>query len=136
MIKELMIGNTVNYQYEAYEVWSIINNSTATNEHYCVDLDSKSADKHLKAIDVNLISPIPLTEDILIRCGFENDIVFEGMVLDCENGCSIGISTSENVCYFRGNIEPYLVDIVPEIAYLHKLQNLVKLLCNQKIELK
>lgn len=124
---EIMCGN-----------YFIHNDNWSSREHKGIfQFDSQHFfELHECTFSLENIEPIPLTEDILIRCGFENDIAFEGMVLDCENGCSIGISTSENVCYFRGNIEPFWVDIVPEIAYLHQMQNLVKLLCNQTIELK
>lgn len=82
---------------------------------------------------------IPLTEDILIRCGFEkkshkwadgsvseNYFWLNDYNVGVDNGfCFLGKKTYDNNAQWICNIK-----------FLHTLQNLVKLLCNQTIELK
>lgn len=79
------------------------------------------------------VSPIPLTKDILIRCGFEN--------YESEHFCLI---ESRNIMLYKRDSEWLLMasdrnttnKCTSNIKHLHTLQNLVKLLCNQTIELK
>ena len=72
--------------------------------------------------DLKNIQPIPLTEEILLKCGFEKDenkmFVFNRKVIYKKN---------DNTFHF------YCCDI--EIKYLHQLQNLYFALTGQELEI-
>lgn len=73
--------------------------------------------------ELNEIEPIPLTEEILLKCGF-----FEGQIgYYFLNDITISV---EGQVYF-GDEETW----VAELQYLHQLQNLYFALTNQELEI-
>lgn len=96
--------------------------------------------KWINGIDVNIISPIPLTEEHLIRFGFDN--VRKNMLM-CHNEYHNN-RINEGAFY----VEPvgdafnhwYLYHkvkmITSNIRYVHQLQNLYFALCGEELELK
>lgn len=80
------------------------------------------------------ISPILITEEWLVKFGFTYNIE-EGWGYDFNIGCSISRS-DDYVWYYFGNIEPFWTDIVPEIKYIHQLQNLCFVLTGEEMSIK
>jgi hypothetical protein len=81
---------------------------------------------------LDLTIPIPLTEEILLKCGFKN-------------GVMLMIDETENVIYFdkydkafytySGLGEPYSYGFKSNIKHLHQLQNLYFALTNQELNI-
>lgn len=120
--KELRIGNYVKY-FSDYE-WSKI---TVLDHNYC-HLNNASS------IDYNEIQGVPLTEDILLKCGFENWYSNEYFLSNgffymnlkfYKNGNIKVTMCGESKKYFKG--ENML------IAKLHQLQNLYFSLTNEEL---
>src|SRR5690606_2449636 len=84
--------------------------------------------------DIHLISelkPIPLTEDILLKCGFETSqwdchSTFRKNI--CSDGCIVISLEHKHV-----EIGDLTLDI--EIKYLHQLQNMFYCLCGKELEI-
>lgn len=77
-----------------------------------------------QAIEINSVYPIPLTSEILEACGFElkEDRYFEkGRVV---------------IYDFGGGIYTLYQYVLPEIKYLHQLQNLYFALTGTELEIK
>lgn len=75
--------------------------------------------------------PIPLTEDWLLRFGFENSKTQDKFFT---KGNNIGISTADNQLRFiQGNFVCQLV--LREIKYVHQLQNLYFALTGEELKL-
>ena len=110
---ELRIGNYVDY-YKNGQVSKI----KALEFGYCHLSDASS-------IEYNLLSGVPLSEEILLNCGFE-EVDFAG---GCYEKEYLTIDTSDfNCCYKRDWLEI-------KIKYLHQLQNLFYILTNQELEI-
>lgn len=121
---ELRIGNWVDLRGSYLQVFSINNTSTATHSKIELDLDSVTLDKHVKWVNISCIEPIPLTEEILLSCGFLN---------------WNGYFSKGNIKYENGNIilKFYSDDayIIKGIKYLHQLQNLYYALTGGDLEI-
>jgi hypothetical protein len=108
--KELRIGN---YVYDNYrEVYKLIVKSDFLNLDYRIEFD--------------ILKPIPLTEEILFKCGFEEDgQLFHNQIALYKNGVG---GFNYNVNYFEHeNLE--------EIEHLHQLQNLYCALTGTELEI-
>lgn len=134
MIQELQLGNQV-------RLFTGIGEHGAEYKHVQVsgiEQDRVRIDDSSYWHPVQSFMPIILTEDILIRCGFTRHKVFMSSA-DQWQGMD-GWSLGDSGWMFRGNLKSAGLRLVgyfnAKIHYLHQLQNLVKLLCNQTIELK
>lgn len=88
-----------------------------------------------EAIHISNIKPIPLTEEILLKCGFENNYDVLYFYLDndnyslCYNPKGFFISTFDD--------DEQISSInVPDFKHLHQLQNLYYAITNQELEIK
>jgi hypothetical protein len=118
---ELRFGNYViveNYNSKYWNKIGKVEGFTRNAEYVSLDINQNSA-FYLKDIE-----PIPLTEEILIKCGFEKP----------DRGCfqykGIRLTQIRDL-YFRGNFP-----IKADIKYLHQLQNLVFSLLNEELTIK
>jgi len=77
------------------------------------------------------LKPIPLTEEILLKAGFERQrFIFSlNYLRDCFSSCSFCISIVEDKLFYD-----WLCANV-EIKYLHQLQNLFKVLTGNNLKL-
>ena len=115
-VEELRVGNWVNYlgdnmQFDEIDLSYLFNPSI---DIYKTDLE-----------------PIPLTEEILLKCGFEksawdNYSTFRNMF--CSEGCVV--ISLEHSCIEIGDL---MLDI--NIKHLHQLQNLYFELTNKELEI-
>jgi hypothetical protein len=117
---ELRIGNLVNYDTAEGDVF--------TNVIDWQDLKWLSEDEQ----GFNLVhNPIPLTEEWLLKFGFEyrKEILFDGWYSKLINYNSIRIFKDEN-----GFFKYY--SSITNIHYVHQLQNLFYCLCGKELTLK
>ncbi len=91
----------------------------------------------LKAFDdlkFGFLTPIPLTEDWLLRLGFvaSKELPNDIFVLHLSKGCYIGIALTKdgnNVCLFIQEVLPSY------IQYVHQLQNLIHALTGEELKI-
>jgi hypothetical protein len=124
MIKsnELRIGNLVNYENEAYCVWSEI-------RKYSVTLDNLKT-RHIGAAAYDEIDPIQLTEEWLLKFGFE-----EKNKWFKKDDVMLGyISTDENLqLEWKTCVGDW---VLINVTHVHQLQNLYFALTKQDLEIK
>lgn len=113
-VEELRIGN--------YYKWY------ADGKYYYFQVDNAFF------MDINVINnsePIELTEEILLKCGFE----LKGIIFRINNGFSnqfdINYSLSRDMFYYDSS--KYGIYTEVEIKYLHQLQNLYFALTNEEL---
>ena len=122
-IKELRIGSVVyiNNIDGVFIINSIEKNSSFTGGYVCImQFGEKSSPNNL--------SPIPLTKELLLKCGFsELDDVYENDNIEVTN-----IDGKFRLTY---NVYEYLIAEKP-IEYLHQLQNLFLDLTDRVLDVK
>ena len=113
--KDLRVGNWLRFNNHTYVQVFEINSDNNT----CNGLDLSNDDFH---------EPIPLTPELLIKCGFEGMVRKNDYILD---GFRIThVHLTENFCYALGNgCNP------PTMKYLHQLQNLYYVLTGKELEI-
>jgi len=137
-VKELRIGNWVSY----------LGNNTRTNSISVGDNGGYVSTFRTGAITQNQIEPISLTEELLLKCGFEWDKAYKAFrsesfcPLICKNDGTDywRIDTSkegyhqeyDNKLYLTSEKE-YTVSDKP-IEYLHQLQNIYYALTGKELE--
>lgn len=128
-IQELRIGNwLIDYSGKPFQ-WSL--------EHFeILTLEKNRAD-----IDEVIKSPIQLTEEILLKCGFSDKDYKQGyMGIDYKSGAMTfdfvlnkpGVMGNWNKCYTFSLPDYRFVNI----DYLHQLQNLVFDITGKELEVK
>lgn len=143
MIKEneLRFGNYViikNYNSKYWNKIGIIEGFSRNAEYISLDINKYSA-FYLKDIE-----PITLTEEILIKCGFEKYNFTE-----YENGYIIEHKEPSKCVYIRTSVMPNIsgfyavfnrcecnkneIQYIKKIEYLHELQNMYQLLTNEEL---
>lgn len=116
---ELRLGNWVDYKGKYYQIYDGIRSLSID------DLDSESLDSHLKNIKLLDLRPIPITEEILLKCGFER---LGKYTFVCDNALmqlEIDVITNKLVHSI----------LAIEVKYLHQLQNLYYFLCGKELEI-
>jgi len=118
--KEARAGNIVMYDNRLFQIESI------SRSLPCLNTDEFG----IGVVDWNNINPIPLTPEILEKCGFEWSIYHQawhkqGFVFDLSERSVGGFFMHKS----RLNSEI----ICPEIQYLHQLQNLYFALTNSEL---
>lgn len=123
-VKELRIGNYINYAYFPNNLESIepVLVSGIIETHISYKEDNKEF-----TYQIEEFRPIPLTEEILIKAGFEKGSVF---IDDLE----ISVNIKNNLLTIQQNGEHFGVQI--DIEYLHQLQNIIFDLIGKELEIK
>lgn len=116
---ELRIGNLVNRLGETTKITAI----------QTIDVGGIGYVSTLKsgAITTSQIEPIPLTEEILLKCGFE--IFPWGYVIKSSNDFGIRLNLKSFVYEVSGNS-------AVKVNYLHQLQNLYFSLTGEELKIK
>lgn len=131
---ELRIGNLVTYKGDIFNIWSIGNNSTPNKESYYVCLDSQRSDKHLKGISIQDISPISLTEEWLLKFGFNESASGNYHEIKLTNRSSLfKIIDDDFITMEIGGDMPDETEL-KHIKYVHQLQNLFFALSGKELE--
>ena len=127
--KELRIGN---YVYDNYrEVYKLIVKSDFLNLDYRIEFD--------------ILKPIPLTEEILLKCGFEKTKILGSYLKNTPNtekgyGITIHSQHPFNDKLFTQVIEIYQINgsglfVQGGLKHLHQLQNLYFALTCTELEI-
>ena len=120
-VQELRIGNLVEYKFtdkfDDRKEWWEVTEIDADDIHWLSKVDEKDED----------FRPIPLTEEILLKCGFEKHSV-TGWFMG--KGRTITIDLKIGLIYINGNIVSKNKNL---FRYLHQLQNLYFALTNEEL---
>lgn len=101
-----------------------------------VDIDGNFTRVNHIMGDEDYFEPIPLRPEILVKCGFEENIVFEGINTGVYKLCKfeVGLDGSDFV-----NREMTVIieeSLALKMKYLHQLQNLYFALTDEELEFK
>lgn len=129
-LNDLRVGNCVNFKTkEGYKSFPVnkIDASCGTCEFvYC----EGNISAHVYVNEFYDLEPIPLTEDILMKCGFVKGDSVIGECLCCTaNKCWIGLYWDKD-CFILANPHYTL-----PIKYLHELQNLYFALTKSELKI-
>lgn len=117
---ELRQGNIVDYECTYHKITMIFKQSVQSywigaKEHYINNNYTCSIDS---------IKPIPLTEELLLKCGFKRDSDLKNSL--CKFGIWFNVKNMEAT---------YLSQKLIKINYLHQLQNLYWCLTGEELEI-
>jgi len=119
---ELRIGNYVNEEYGG--IYEVININSEVLDY--VDL-RKPTFKAIGRFDINSIKPIQLTEELLLKCGFEYKNPFGYRM---KQGCYLKDCLDIKGYYFRWKGQTLAI-----VDSLHSLQNIFFALTNQELKI-
>lgn len=83
------------------------------------------------------LKPIPITEEILMKCGFDKWNGHKYFDKNVDLDCSIQIALERNIMYLCGNdacTEGHCFEL-QNVKYLHQLQNLYFALTGKELEI-
>jgi hypothetical protein len=121
--KELRVGNYVQTDYEG--LMQVVNiNSEGFDYFDCVKPNFKGIGRY------NIIQGIPITEELLLRFGFETWHKRDWDIGGVGNGQILTITT-----YLKNPLIRVEGQDLPQIKYVHQLQNLFYSLTNQELKL-
>ena len=115
---ELRIGNYLNYYNQNCHVMGIYNYGKIELGYF------EESIGFIRQLDDKGIHPIPLTEEILLKCGFVSNSYqdrYENEVIHIE-------------CNKTRGYTDLWIERMPHIKYLHQLQNLYWCLCGKELE--
>jgi hypothetical protein len=128
---ELRIGNYVFHQGKPLQITNVLD--------WCVNMEfgEVSGDRN-NEIDINEIDPIPLTEEILLKCGFIIKISDSFSYHFKANVIPTDILYLIKVCFYSdGKFMTVTVgNYDTKIQYLHELQNLIHTLTGEELNIK
>lgn len=127
---DLRIGNLIDHSFNGIVK---VNGIHPSLDKLHIDCVKEQGEGKKAWRDIKEFSPIPLTEEWLVRFGFEYDDEFEGNVYDSDLGVSIGVSG--DITYFMGNLETMWTDVLQETKYVNQLQNLYFALTGEELTL-
>ena len=118
---ELRINNYVNIEGDVVKVKEIFDKGI----HYtCCEYESYATE--------DFIQPIELTEDVLVKIGFEGEM-YEFCLLADDANITVNLIEHRVDISFFGNCEAELL-IKYNVKYLHEIQNAYYLLTNEEME--
>lgn len=134
-VRELRVGNYVN-DSKAPNVFAEIH----TICRYDLPVKLTDKDGYLYEGSIRDLHAIPLTEEILLKCGLERNTITNHFVIQYgRNGNpspdrNIYLGYELNIGWYVG-IQDKTLDsvIINTVKYLHELQNLYKCLSNQEL---
>lgn len=124
-VKELRINNWIELRYPRGLEWDQVKKIDASEKAFTSNRILNS----INDIDSDLAEPIPLTEELLLKCGFDENMVLstiEGEIryygdgdinIGGEDSCTLGMV------------------YIAKCKYLHQLQNLYFALTGEELEI-
>lgn len=129
--KELRIGNFVYYKHKYGVEIGEISHLTDIG-FFSVRIGDMEYDGKAYNSIYHCIKPIPITEDILLNCGFKKQNDGEYITIYTKSDC-IDILCQKNV-YYPYNYH-YGIFLGKELKSIHELQNVVFALTGQELEI-
>lgn len=126
-VKELQIGDWISSPYGNIQVEFIYNNGyddvVGEHEEMYLDWDTGEEDPRMKDITIEMVEPIPLTEEILLKNGF---------ILDEEWAEYYNEELNKKFCLEYNFRKEFFIVIATYskflyIKYVHELQHLLRL---------
>ena len=118
--KDLRIGNWVMYDNKIFEVDTISMEFPTLN----------TIEFGIGVVKWDKLNPIPLTEELLIKCGFKKINHIHGYSF-----WAMGIKGGRPKIDIYENYTLYMGYMVNHIKYLHQLQNLIFALSGEELEI-
>ena len=127
-VNELRIGNWVWNGYSGYMVVTELKRESISLRHHQFEVDGKYS--------YSDISPIPLTPEILIACGFKDTrtrrVGFPDDIIEFNNG-DYEINVDDGYNFVLATNDYGSMSAFVEVKYLHQLQNLYYSLTGQEL---
>lgn len=123
---ELRIGNFIEYDGRIFQI------DTISNEFPTLNTDEFG----IGVVDWNNIQPIPLTEEWLLNFGFGIDEEYDNTFIDNTSLKNEIIRVSIDSHYFTIELFCGQVLEIPNIKYVHQLQNLYFALTGEELTIK
>ena len=123
---ELRIGNFIEYDGRIFQI------DTISNEFPTLNTDEFG----IGVVDWNNIQPIPLTEEWLLNFGFGIDEEYDNTFIDNTSLKNEIIRVSIDSHYFTIDLFCGQVLEIPNIKYVHQLQNLYFALTGEELTIK
>jgi hypothetical protein len=120
---ELRIGNWVQYDGIPYQIESLTKVDAVVHSIDIFDFRNRS---------LGNAEPIELTEDVLVKLGFEGEM-YEFCLLADDFNITVNLIENRVEISFFGNCEAELC-IKYNVKYLHELQNVYYCLTNEELE--
>lgn len=121
---ELRIGNKVLYKKEIVEIASVSGIKYSFGNQ---DITICLSDSSLLSVDISQLSPIPLTPELLEKCG----LVYDGEYFAIKNSYFELTPTEDGKFQLTINSAEYETKLIVE--YLHQLQNLYFALTGEEL---
>lgn len=137
-IQELRIGNWINCKTkDGLQTGRIDNLLEVSNTIYFISAKAGKIDYQGKVTSENdCFEPIPITEEILLKCGFEKkeETAYDKYEINPHDGRVI------EVAIYTSGIDVFVRYIcggchLRSIKYLHELQNLVSVITKKELEI-
>ena len=137
--KDLRIGNLIKRNNEVFGVWNLKRKS--------LELDSVELDRHVKYETYENIMPLDLSEEWLLKFGFEGNNMDMWKVLPFGDGVELHVDCVQegkfvNAVLTKGRVEKgipgrdYVYIYLSECQYVHQLQNLFFAITGEELEVK
>jgi hypothetical protein len=135
-VSEFRIGNLVNSKQGYCHITHLYHNGDISSFNYCKFPDGQE----VVTWENEIIGTIPLTPEILIKCGFSvNDKAGNwhsiGHTIYSVKGFSVGVR-KKYIGWYNKCEDDFYSTFYPEIKYLHQLQNLYYALTGVELEVK
>jgi len=124
---ELRIGNNLTDHHIGSLITVV---EVKENNTRCSYIRADNGQPHISIVNNEYLKPIPLTEEILLKCGFVNTDL--GFVLITPNGTQFGLLGMRGK-YSLGLSGPFGLVQPCFIEHLHQLQNLYFALSGQEL---
>ena len=87
-------------------------------------------------MDANLLMPIPLSEELLLKCGFEMELSVSTSIFICKQRRDLIVQYIPEICSYIFRIKSGMgySTFVRYIDYLHQLQNLLFAITDEGLE--
>ena len=134
---ELRIGNYVQYTKNGYIKYDTVKSIYYDDELKIYRIELNNGDFNLYNLTVKGINPIPLTRELLLKCGFSNDDDDNKNLFLCLSG------ESEFIEYDGREKRFYVLfadggdggAVKTKVKYLHQLQNLYYSISNKELKI-
>jgi hypothetical protein len=122
---ELRVGSLVEYKGVVYPIYGL-----SEEAPFLDTIEFGSG-----VLEWKDINPVPITEDWLLRFGFNYDANDDWYVLDCGTGVSFS-HIIDGLTHYFSSLEMVWADVLQEIKYVHQFQNLHFALTGEELEVK